>query len=433
MSRKILIAGAGQAGLMLALGLQQHGYDVTVMSANTPEEVRTGRVRSTQAMFAPALQHESDLGLDFWRDTCPEIDSIQVTIPAQVEGMQGLSFLGRLDGPCQSVDQRLKMSHWLLEFARLAAREDEKGNRTGRGHVIIGGATAADLAYMSEHKMYDLIIVASGRGELGRLFDPDFDKSPNFDRPRRHLSVTYVHGMKPGHGRGTPNPVSITLIPEAGELFVIPALTITGPCHILFFEAILNGPLDRFRYRFRTGTEHLQTTLELMREYAPAEYQRAGNVKLTDWGCTLTGQVNPVVRRPVGRPRHSGGSGIVLGMADAVVVNDPITGQGANNAAWCARIYLDAILEHEGKPFGEEWMKNTFAVFWQHAQYSVMFSNAFLGPLPPHVSQAMAAAAYRPEIANEIAGMFARPRQFTDLFGVPDRTRAWLAACTSRT
>lgn len=40
MAPKILIVGAGQSGLQLALGLQQHGYDITVMSARTPEEIR---------------------------------------------------------------------------------------------------------------------------------------------------------------------------------------------------------------------------------------------------------------------------------------------------------------------------------------------------------------------------------------------------------
>ena len=40
--RKILIVGAGQAGLQLALSLQAEGYDVTVMSARTPDEIRNG-------------------------------------------------------------------------------------------------------------------------------------------------------------------------------------------------------------------------------------------------------------------------------------------------------------------------------------------------------------------------------------------------------
>ena len=34
--RKVLIVGAGQSGLQLALGLRAKDYDVTVMSARTP-------------------------------------------------------------------------------------------------------------------------------------------------------------------------------------------------------------------------------------------------------------------------------------------------------------------------------------------------------------------------------------------------------------
>ena len=44
--RKILVVGAGQSGLQLALGLQSHGYEVTLMSNRTADEIRTGRVMS---------------------------------------------------------------------------------------------------------------------------------------------------------------------------------------------------------------------------------------------------------------------------------------------------------------------------------------------------------------------------------------------------
>ena len=45
---KILIVGAGQAGLQLAFGLVQDGHDVTVVSNRTAEDVRNGRVMSSQ-------------------------------------------------------------------------------------------------------------------------------------------------------------------------------------------------------------------------------------------------------------------------------------------------------------------------------------------------------------------------------------------------
>jgi 2-polyprenyl-6-methoxyphenol hydroxylase-like FAD-dependent oxidoreductase len=47
--RKILIVGAGQAGLQLAHGLLlAGGYEVTVMSQRPAGEIRQGRVTSTQ-------------------------------------------------------------------------------------------------------------------------------------------------------------------------------------------------------------------------------------------------------------------------------------------------------------------------------------------------------------------------------------------------
>lgn len=46
--RDILIVGAGQSGLQLGLSLLAEGYEVTIMSARTPQEIRTGWPTSTQ-------------------------------------------------------------------------------------------------------------------------------------------------------------------------------------------------------------------------------------------------------------------------------------------------------------------------------------------------------------------------------------------------
>ena len=70
--RKIAIVGGGQSGLQLALGLQQKGYAVTVVSNRTPEQIRKGRVTSSQFMFNDSLQNERDLGINFWEKECPQ-------------------------------------------------------------------------------------------------------------------------------------------------------------------------------------------------------------------------------------------------------------------------------------------------------------------------------------------------------------------------
>lgn len=91
--RKILVVGAGQSGLQLALGLQSKGYEVTLMSNRTADEIRTGRVMSTQCMFDTALQHERDLQLDFWARQAPRIKGLGVSVAAP-DGSRAVDWLG---------------------------------------------------------------------------------------------------------------------------------------------------------------------------------------------------------------------------------------------------------------------------------------------------------------------------------------------------
>jgi 2-polyprenyl-6-methoxyphenol hydroxylase-like FAD-dependent oxidoreductase len=64
--REITIIGAGQSGLMVALGLIQKDYKVNLVSNRTAEQIRNGRILSSQGMMQPAIQAERDLGLRFW-------------------------------------------------------------------------------------------------------------------------------------------------------------------------------------------------------------------------------------------------------------------------------------------------------------------------------------------------------------------------------
>lgn len=70
-------------------------------------------------------------------------------------------------------------------------------------------------------------------------------------------------------------------------------------------------------------------------------------------------------------------------MADALVVNDPITGQGSNNAAKCSKIYFDAILANDNQSFSEQWMVQTFERYWAYAEKS------WLGPIACYYHQSL--------------------------------------------
>jgi hypothetical protein len=62
------------------------------------------------------------------------------------------------------------------------------------------------------------VIVASGKGDIGRLFERDAEKSP-YETPQRALALTYVKGMTP---RPEHSAVCFNLIPGVGEYFVFP-------------------------------------------------------------------------------------------------------------------------------------------------------------------------------------------------------------------
>ena len=406
---KILIVGAGQAGLQLALGLQADGHDVTVMTDRTPDEVRAGRVLSTQCMFDTALGHERALGLNLWDGEAPAVEGLGVSVSGP-EAARVIDWVGRLKGRAQSVDQRLKMPAWLELFA-------ERG-----GKVVVNGVTVSDLDLLV--RGYDLTLVAAGKGELVSMFTRDAERSP-YTAPQRALAVSYVHGLAPRPEHDFPA-VRCNLVPGVGELFVIPALTTAGPCDILFWEGVPGGPLDVFEPAV-DPEEHLRRTLDLMRSYTPWEFERAaGGVELTDARGTLSGRYTPVVRRPVGE-LPSGG--LVLGVADVVVANDPITGQGSNTASKCAASYLEAIRAHGDQPFDRAFMEAAFESFWAGAAGVVTaWTNAMLAPPPEHVLNLIGAAGQIPPVAARFANGFDDPSDFPNWFFTPEGADAYLGS-----
>lgn len=408
--RRVLIVGAGQSGLQLGLSLLTEGYEVTVMSGRTPDEIRRGWVMSTQAMFAKALHTERAYGLNLWENQTPHIQGLHVSLSAP-PGQRALSVIGRLDEHGQSTDQRVKMAAWLELF-------EQRG-----GTVHYQGVTTADLDGLTALGRYDLTVVAAGKGELVSVFDRDPARSP-YTAPQRGLAVAYVHGLAPDPLFPAPS-VGFNAVPGFGELFVIPSFTLSGPCDILFWETVPDGPMDLWKERYDPA-EHLKATLDLARQFTPWVYERCANVELTDGRATLSGRYTPTVRRPVAE-LPSGG--LALGMADVVIANDPITGQGSNTAAKCAASYLEAILARGDQPFDRAWMEQTFETFWNDTGKPVTdWTNAMLQPLPEHVQAILGTAAGNESVARRFANGFSDPSDFQHWFMAPDKASAYLAS-----
>ncbi len=391
--KRIAIIGAGQSGLQLALGLLAAGYEVTLVSDRSAEEIRNGRVMSSQCMFDRALQTERDLGLNHWEAQCPKVEGMSFAVP-DGRGGKTIDWAARLDSYAQAVDQRLKMPGWMAEFQR-------KG-----GELVLKEAQIADVeSYAAGH---DLTLIAAGKGNLGWLFERDASRSP-YDRPQRALALTYVKNMRPRQPFAA---VCFNLIPGVGEYFVFPALATSGPCEIMVFEGIPGGPMDCWG-DVKTPEQHLAKSKWILQTYLPWEAERCRDVELTDANGILTGSFAPVVRKPVAT-LPSGR--FVLGMADAVVLNDPITGQGSNNAARCADIYLKSILEQGEQVADKEWMQQTFDRYWSgYARWATEWTNLLLHP-QPHVLKILESAGRLREVAEAVVNDFDDPREFFPWF-----------------
>jgi hypothetical protein len=352
-------------------------------------------------MFDEALQTERDLGINFWESECPRIEAVRFTIGSP-EGERLLQFVGRLDGYAQSVDQRIKMPGWLEALAGLGAPI---------AHGALHVDRLEDLA--SEH---DLVVVASGKGELGRVLDTLFERDPArspYSTPQRQLAVAYVRGLADLDAGG----FSISIVPGVGECFIGPALTLDGPCSTICFEALLGGELDRFGDLDLADLDgYLARCREQLERFFPWEAERISRLELTDGGGVLRGALTPVVRDGVGR-LPSGTA--VLGIGDAIVLNDPLVGQGANNAAKGGAAVLQEIRERGAEPFDPDWLRGAAVVYWERVRHSTEFTNLMLNA-PEHIGGIMSDCAENQPLADWLANGTNDPATLFPWIEAPD-------------
>jgi flavin reductase (DIM6/NTAB) family NADH-FMN oxidoreductase RutF/2-polyprenyl-6-methoxyphenol hydroxylase-like FAD-dependent oxidoreductase len=405
--RRIAVVGAGPAGTALALGLLRQRYDVTVVSDRTPEEIRDGSVMSSQVTFESALEAESALGITRLLPQAPPIERMSYAV-RRLDGTTE-AFSTRLTNAARSVDQRVRVPLVLDEIERRG------------GKIVVRSASVEDLEDLARD--HDLVVVSTGRGGLTSLFELDESRSP-YREPQRVAALTYLRGV-------TPDPAGPGLryqsVEGVGECFSTPALTVGGICDIVVVEGVPGGPLDRWD-DVSTPADHLSRLQDLLAEHFPDEAARLREATLVDDRSVLHGRITPAVRRPVGvlpsgRP--------VLGMADVVVLNDPLTSQGANNASKSASFYLEAIGAHSGD-FDADWMQRTFDNYWRGwAKWATEWTNSWLRPAAPHQQAVVAAASHDPAVAGQIVAGFDDARLFAPWWFDAEEAERFLASATA--
>jgi len=220
-----------------------------------------------------------------------------------------------------------------------------------------------------------------------------------------------------------PSYFSISIVPEVGEYFVGPALTLAGPCWTMCLEAIPGGPMDVFDDAPLDDPDRwLALCTEVLEQHFPWEAERCGRIRLTDEQGTLKGALTPVVRERAGR-LPSGA--LVLGVGDAVVLNDPLVGQGANNAAKGVTAVTRELVARGDDVYDEEWLGQVGDVYWERVRWSTRFTNMMLNP-PPHAAAIFEAGARSPAFADVLANGTNEPATLFPWLETEEGVRAYL-------
>lgn len=401
--RNIAIIGAGQAGLYLGIGLVEAGYAVTLFSDRAPEAFPHSRPMGTPILFPDTLQLERNLGLNFWDEASPHC----VRFRSEMWDPQGNTVIALstdLEQPWQGIDQRLKFPIWMQEFVKRG------------GELVIQPMTLQDLETCVQ--TYDLVVVSTGRGPFSTLFERDAQKSKH-DGPKRYIGLAIATGLK-----GEPidlQTARMTALPGIGEIIQYPFYA-NGKLSTLFaFETCFGEAMDQFS-QVQSGHEVLEIGKKIVQQLKPDYYEAIEDLELVDEQAWLKGAITPIVRQPVGRlPSGS----VVMGMGDAVLLHDPITGQGANNATKMAHLVLQHIVEHGDQRFDESWMQQTFDEFWNYAQHSRTLTDYLLTP-PDHLPEVMMAMAEDPDILKDYLQGFNHPPSLSSWFFEPEATKTYL-------
>src|SRR5262249_11695916 len=221
MTRNIGIVGAGIAGLHLALYLQKHGVEATLITDRTPEDYRKIRLINTVAHHHVTLTREDYLGVNHW--SAPKYYYYYhdhfFNFP------QPLSFQGYFSKPSRAVDYRIYLPALMEDFERRGGKIEYRRIEEGDIRPLVA--------------RFDLLVVATGKGPLGQLFAYRPEHTP-YSQPQRLLCVGLYTGVR------QPDPMNVTLSvsPGHGEMIVIPTLTFDGIANALLMENVPGGDTE---------------------------------------------------------------------------------------------------------------------------------------------------------------------------------------------
>ncbi len=402
MKRTIGIVGAGVGGLHLALYLQKHGVDATIITDRAPDAYRNSPLLNTVAHHHVTIARESELGIEHWSD--PKL--FYAYHDHVFNFPQPLQFRGDFTRPSRAVDYRIYLPTLMEDFARRG------------GKIEIRRIEQGDIQALIDR--FDLIVVSTGKGALGDLFSYRPEHTP-FSQPQRRLCVGLYKGVK------HPNPMNVTLSvsPGHGEMIVIPTVSFDGIATALLMENVPGGDLEELatinyaqdRKRF------LQTLLAKLEKHHPTTYDRIDQSRfdLAQPQDLLQGGIVPTVRNTT--VEFDGGKcAIALGDVHSVV--DPMMGQGANMASYAAFVLGEEIVN--GDALDARFCEKVDLRRQDRVLAAARWTNLMLGPPSEAMGALIGTMSQNKALADEFTENFNYPERQWDRISTPQRIHAWL-------
>jgi hypothetical protein len=267
-------------------------------------------------------------------------------------------------------------------------------------------------------------VLGVGKGDLSGVIERDSERSDGFDAPARQLCWLMVDGFTGYADRGVQPPTRFNFLVGIGEQISVPFThKDAGHCDGILFEAIPEGPMDRFR-EIRDPHEACKLAKDFFKEYIPWDYPRVANITPVEGDpyAAFAGAATPTVRAPFGSLPCGRN---ILPLGDVFICFDPLNAQGGNNATHHGRFVADAIVEHGPRAFDANWMRQVNEEFWRYwGGPRFRFNNLYLRPPNEAIQLLLAAASVDQQFADEfLLEPFSSPWRAMSWTGNLERTR----------
>jgi 2-polyprenyl-6-methoxyphenol hydroxylase-like FAD-dependent oxidoreductase len=400
--REIGILGAGVGGLHLALYLQKHGVDATIITDREPHEYRHSRLLNTVAHHHVTIAREAYLGIDHWSKP----DLFYAYHDHYFNFPEPLHFRGDFSRPSRAVDYRMYLPMLMEDFMRRG------------GRIEYRRVEEADIATLVDR--FELLVVSTGKGGLGQLFPYRPEHTP-YSQPQRRLCV----GLHKGVRQTNPMNVTLSVSPGHGEMIVIPTVTFDGIATALLMENVPGGDMEELAtLDYAADRKHfLRTLLAKLEKHHPSTYDRIDPAQfdLAQEQDLLQGGMVPTVRSTTAE-FADGKCAIALGDMHSVV--DPMMGQGANMASYAAFVLGEEIVN--GEVLDIRFCEKVDLRRQDRVLAASRWTNMMLTPPSPSLGMLLGTMGQNKALADEFTENFNYPEIQWDRISTPQRIQAWI-------